>query len=96
MSAPEFWELTPRETLATIEAFQWRQEQAHRRDAWLAWHVAALSRAKRLPGLRALLRPAKARGLEGEELERRRRERDEMLARVDVERLNEAMRRRNK
>ena len=69
-------------------------EREHRRDAWLAWHIAALSRAKRLPALQRLLGSGKARALEGEELECRRRERDEMLEQIDVEKLNEAMRRR--
>lgn len=86
--------MTPREVGAAIEAFAWRMEREHRRDAWLAWHVAALSRAKRLPPLRRLLGGGETRALEGEELERRRRERDEMLEQIDVEKLNEAMRRR--
>jgi len=69
-------------------------EREHRRDAWLAWHVAALSRAKRLPPLQRLLGGGESRVLEGEELERRRRERDEMLERIDVGKLNEAMMRK--
>ena len=86
--------MTPRETSAAIEAFTWRMEREHRRDAWLAWHTAALSRAKRLPPLRRLLGGGETRELGGEELERRRRERDEMLEQIDVKKLNAAMRRR--
>jgi len=66
-------------------------EREHRRDAWLAWHVAALSRARRLPPLQRLLGGGETRELKGEELGRRRRERDEMLERIDVGKLNEAM-----
>lgn len=90
----EFWALTPRETLAAIEAAAWRTEQAQRQDAWLAWHIAALSRARRLPRLARIVRPADAEPLKGEALECRREERDEMLARVDIEKLNEAMRKK--
>jgi len=50
-----FWELTPRETLMTIEAAIWRRRQERERDLWLAWHMAALQRAKRLPTLKRLL-----------------------------------------
>ena len=88
--------MTPRETNAAIEAFAWRVEREHRRDAWLAWHVAALSRARRLPPLRRLLGGGETRELKGEELMRRRRERDEMLERIDVGKLNEAMMRRRR
>jgi hypothetical protein len=90
----EFWALTPRETYAAIDAWKWGQDLAHRRDAWLAWHTAALSRAKRMPTLSRLIEPAEAKPLRGEELEERRRERDELLSRIDLEKLNEAMRKR--
>jgi len=86
--------MIPREVSAAIEAFAWRVEREHRRDAWLAWHTAALSRAKRLPPLQRLLGGGETRVLQGEELELRRRERDEMLERIDVGKLNEAVRRR--
>lgn len=78
----EFWELTPKELLAAVEAANWRHAQDQRRDVRMAWHVAALSRAKRLPSLQKLLKPGKARALHGEELERRRAERDELLERM--------------
>ena len=66
--------MTPRETVMAIEAAAWRAEQAQRGRAWLAWHVAALSRAKRMPPLARLFRLPGAKRLEGEELARRRRE----------------------
>ena len=88
----DFWALTPVETFAIIEATNWRLEREHRRDAWLAWHIAALSRAKRLPALQRLLGAGKARALEGEELERRRGEHREIMQKIDVDRINEAKR----
>ena len=89
----EFWSLTPRETYMVLEAATWRLEREHRRDAWLAWHIAALSRAKRLPALQRLIAPGKARALEGEELERRRAEHQEIVQKIDVDRINEARKR---
>lgn len=90
----EFWSLTPRETHAALRAAAWQMEQRQRQDAWLAWHIVALSRRRRLPRLSQMMTQPEARALEGEELELRREERDEMLARVDIEKLNEAMRQR--
>lgn len=86
--------MTPRETFAVIDAANWRTDREHRRDAWLAWHTAALVRSKRLPPLQRLIRADDAKPLRGEELERRRQERDEMLASIDVDRLNEMVRKR--
>ena len=88
----EFWSLTPRETYMVLEAATWRLEREHRRDAWLAWHIAALSRAKRLPPLQRLIAPGKARALQGEELERRRSEHREIMQKIDVGKINEAKR----
>jgi len=89
----EFWALTPRETYTVIEAANWRLEREHRRDAWLAWHVAALSRAKRMPPLQRLIAPGKAKALEGAELERRRTEHREIMQKIDVGKINEVKRR---
>ena len=84
--------MTPCETYATIEAVSWQLEREHRRDAWLAWHIAALSRAKRMPPLQRLIGAGKAQALEGEELERRRAEHREIMQKIDVDRINEAKR----
>ena len=92
VSVAEFWSLTPRETYAVIEASAWQLEREHRRNAWLAWHIAALSRAKRMPPLQRLIAPGKARALEGEELERRRAEHREIMQKIDVGKINEAKR----
>lgn len=88
----EFWALTPREVYQVVQAAQWRAERAHRRDGWLAWHVAALTRARRLPELQQMFMSREARPLHGEELERRRREHEEMLERLDLDQINEVMR----
>jgi hypothetical protein len=88
--------MTPRETFAAIEAANWRAERTHRRDAWLAWHTAALTRARRLPSLQRLIKPRDAKPLVGDELERRRSERDEILKSIDVDKINEVMRNRGR
>lgn len=86
----DFWEMTPRETKMAIEAAIWRDERQQRQALSLAWHTAALSRAKRLPSLKRLLSTSsgsKARPLRGPELRKRRREYEEMAEGVDVEKL---------
>jgi hypothetical protein len=93
VGALEFWALTPREVYAAIEAAGWRLEQEHRRAGWLAWHVAALSRAKRLPALARMMGGGKAKALTSEELETRRQEYGEIVERIDVGRINEAKQR---
>lgn len=84
VSVAEFWALTPRETYATIDAAVWRMEQAHRRDGWLAWHIAALSRARRLPALQRILGGGKSHALSGDELEQRRQEHEELKRRMNL------------
>lgn len=83
-----FWDMTPRETVQTIEAANWRMDQDQRARTWLAWHVAALSRAKRLPLLSRLVNPPKAKALRPDEAEARRREFAEMRARWKQARLH--------
>jgi hypothetical protein len=70
-----------------IEAALWRAEQQERRDLALAWHAAALSRAKRLPSLKQLLSIRPAKPLAGKELEERRRQHQAMAANIDLSRL---------
>lgn len=76
-----FWEMTPRETVQEIEAANWRLEQDQRARAWLAWHTAALSRARKMPPLARVVNPPEARALRPYEAEARRREFAEMRAR---------------
>jgi hypothetical protein len=78
VSVQAFWGMTPRETAAVIEAAAWRFDQEQRGRAWLAWHVAVLSRMKKIPPLQKLLANPKAKALSGEELEKRRQEFGEM------------------
>lgn len=89
VSVAEFWEMTPRETLLTIEAAIWIDRRRVRQDLSLAWHTAALSRVKRMPSLKRLLASSKgsdkARPLKGKELEKRRDEFETLTEKVDVD-----------
>lgn len=73
-----FWEQTPRETCAAIEAAMWRDERRQKQDVALAWRTAALSRQKRLPSLKHLLAAKPAKRLQGKELKKRHAEFREM------------------
>lgn len=84
MGVLEFWDLTFGETRMAIEAGAWRLEQEHRGRVWLAWHTAALSRARTLPSLTGLLNPAPSRALRGDELARRRAEHEELIGRMNA------------
>lgn len=58
-------------------------EREQQQLAWLAWHIAALSRQKRLPSLRRMLHPVRpARRLSEEEARERRAEFADLLGRV--------------
>jgi hypothetical protein len=46
--------MTPRQFAAAFEGARKRAEAEHNGRAWLAWHVAALDRQKRLPDLSRL------------------------------------------
>ncbi len=76
----EFWELTPRETVATIEAGTERMQAERELTMSLAWHTAALTRTKRMPTLKSLL--AKLKPRKTVPIERRREEFEEMKARM--------------
>jgi hypothetical protein len=56
-----FWSLTPREVTARIEGATRALARDQSNLAWLAWHSAALSRAKKLPALEKLLPKQKRR-----------------------------------
>lgn len=83
IAVSEFWAMTPRETAMMMEAATWRHRQEQQRNAWLAWHVAALIRSHRMPSLQQLRGETGTRMLAPEEAARRRREQEEMAARVD-------------
>ncbi len=55
MTVREFWELTPRETFAALDAAAWRIKRDDKQMASLAWHTATLTRARRLPTLAQML-----------------------------------------
>jgi len=85
VSVAEFWALTPRETFMVLAAAGRRFEREHRRDAWIAWHTAALGRVKKLPSLQRLMPTKPARSLHGAELQKRQREFDELKATLGAE-----------
>lgn len=50
-----FWALTPYETRLAVEGLNARAAAEYRRSAWLAWHIEAFQRSKRLPPLADVL-----------------------------------------
>lgn len=50
-----FWQITPRELVVRLEGARRRLLSEQDGRAWLAWHVAALSRQSKLPDLASLL-----------------------------------------
>lgn len=81
----EFWELTPRETVAAIEAGMERNQAERELTMSLAWHTAALTRTKRMPALAQLLARMKPR--KAVPIEERREEFEEMKARMAKQRI---------
>lgn len=95
ISVADFWQMTPRETVATIEAVNWRDEQLFEQQVGMAWLNAALARQKRLQTLKSLLarmkqpkRPSQA------ELRERRAEFKQLAVPETIKRINEAMKKR--
>lgn len=82
LSVDEFWRMTPRETRLAFDAANWRVERERRNLAWLAWHVAAMIRSRRLPSLRRLIGMPMAQKLVGDEATKRAREHAEMVGRM--------------
>ncbi|HKJ73969.1 MAG TPA: hypothetical protein VKA19_07615 [Alphaproteobacteria bacterium] len=52
---PQFWHLTLREMSACLRASRLRDRRARELAISQAWHVAAFSRAERLPSLKSVL-----------------------------------------
>ena len=50
-----FWDQTPRTLSLAFDAFNDMQINQHNEHAWMAWHIAALHRAKKMPHLNLLL-----------------------------------------
>ncbi len=80
LTVAEFWAMTPREMAMAAKAHNRRSRSEHRRDAWLAWHVGALVRTKRMPPLKQLMGEMQTKVLTAEEAERRKAEHEEMVA----------------
>lgn len=57
LSEDAFWRSTPRQIVRTFRAHSLRQQRDHNDRAWLAWHVAFLTRVepKKFPKLEKLL-----------------------------------------
>jgi hypothetical protein len=51
LDADSFWRITPREMAARIDGARRRLSSEQDGRAWLSWHIAALSRAEKLPEL---------------------------------------------
>ena len=56
LSPEEFWSLTPYEFNMMAEGFMTRRDQKTNDLIYLAWHIEAFSRAKKLPKLETLLK----------------------------------------
>lgn len=82
LSVDEFWQMTPRETALAFGAAKWRFERERRHLAWLAWHIAAMMRSRRMPSLRKLIGMPVAQKLTGDEAAGRAREHAEMIERM--------------
>ena len=54
-SADTLAQTTPRQFNAVVKGYSERLRNEHDGRAWLAWHVAAFERSKRLPALKSVL-----------------------------------------
>lgn len=82
MSVDYFWSLTPKETRMEFKARKKKIKREQDQAAWLAWHIAALSRAKRVPSFSKMVPPPKAKRLTPEEQAARQAEHDDMARRM--------------
>jgi hypothetical protein len=92
----DFYQMTPREVYAVIDATNWRADKEQQQAMSIAWLNAVLQRTKRIPGLRSLLaKIKKPKKLTGKQLQERRREFAEIATPGKLARINKAMRQRN-
>lgn len=56
-----FWRVSARQMKAIISGAQDRMLREHNERAWLAWHTAALMRAKKMPNIKKLMSKAPGR-----------------------------------
>jgi hypothetical protein len=54
-SYDEFWRRTPRETDLIFKGYEFNRLRQHNDAVALAWHVAGLSRSRKLPSLKSLI-----------------------------------------
>ena len=89
VSAMEYWQMTPREVYAAIDAENWLRgieiknkhvefENLHQELMWQNWHLALLMRQKTLPSLANFLDPPRTKDLSPEEAKERKAEFDQM------------------
>ena len=73
--------MTPRETIAALDAAAWRIRHEKMQMMSLAWHTAALMRARRMPSLAQMTARLK-KPRRNAPIEQRREEFEELKARV--------------
>lgn len=61
-----------------MDAAEWKLEEEQRMRAWAVWHIAALSRVKKLPDINALIKQPKAKPLTEEEAREKQAEFERM------------------
>lgn len=83
LTVDQFWSMTPKETHLYLEAATWKEKQKQRSRAWLAWHIAAFTRAKKMPAYAAVVKPKEARVLTAEEKKRKQAEFEELVKRIE-------------
>ena len=81
----DFWEMTPREVNATIEAYVWRAQQEYKSQTAQAWHTAMMTRAKRIPPLNQILSERKTKPMTEAEIAKRHNEFESMTKRMGFE-----------
>lgn len=87
-----FWEMTPRETFAALDAAAWREERQARHDIRMAWFNANWQRAKRMPSLQSILNKSKApKPMTSADHHQRRQEFKRMASPDKIARINEHM-----
>lgn len=55
-----FWRLTLREVQNIMHGHETRLKREHNERVWLAWHIEALQRTKKLPKLKDMMSGASA------------------------------------
>lgn len=81
----EFWSLTLKEINNLIIGLKEKREYEMMMIKWTIWHQEAMARQKRLMSLKRFIAgEGETRTLEGEELEERQNEHEELIKRMGV------------